>query len=104
MTQRKILNFFKVFGHAAQSQGLSRLSNLVNIEMRNSCRDLQFYTESGFRGGPIIMVQIENEYGNYGYSDYPRDKAAIPPTIDEKGYRWEKVLSSSFSPSFFPPF
>jgi hypothetical protein len=24
--------------------------------------------------------------------------------IDEKGYRWEKVLSSSFWPSFFPPF
>ena len=21
------------------------------------------------------MVQIENEFGNYGYSDYPRDKA-----------------------------
>ncbi len=40
-------------------------------------RDQQFYTESGVRGGPIIMVQIENEYGNYGYSDYPRDKAGI---------------------------
>ncbi len=40
-------------------------------------RDQQFYTETGVRGGPIIMVQIENEYGNYGYSDYPRDKAGI---------------------------
>ncbi|PYZ99367.1 hypothetical protein A6K26_009645, partial [Gammaproteobacteria bacterium 2W06] len=30
--------------------------------------DLQFT-----RGGPIIAVQIENEYGNFGYSDEPRD-------------------------------
>jgi len=25
-------------------------------------------------GGPIIMTQIENEFGNYGYGDHPRDK------------------------------
>lgn len=37
-------------------------------------RDFQFYTEEGARGGPIIMTQIENEFGNFGYSDYPRDK------------------------------
>ena len=28
--------------------------------------DLQFYTSSGATGGPIIMVQVENEYGSYG--------------------------------------
>ena len=27
-----------------------------------------------YSGGPIIMTQIENEYGNYGYTDYVRDK------------------------------
>ncbi|XP_076060730.1 beta-galactosidase-1-like protein 2 isoform X2 [Oratosquilla oratoria] len=31
--------------------------------------DLQFT-----RGGPIIAVQIENEYGSFGYQDNPRDK------------------------------
>jgi len=40
-------------------------------------RHLQFYTESGSRGGPIIMTQIENEFGNYGYGDHPRDKAHL---------------------------
>ena len=23
------------------------------------------------------MTQIENEYGNYGYTDYPRDKVIL---------------------------
>ena len=27
--------------------------------------------------GPIIMTQIENEFGNYGYGDHPRDKAHL---------------------------
>ena len=27
--------------------------------------------------GPIIMTQIENEFGNYGYGDHPRDKVSI---------------------------
>jgi len=35
--------------------------------------DLQFYTNNGQTGGPVIMAQIENEYGNIGYEDYPRD-------------------------------
>ena len=30
-----------------------------------------------YSGGPIIMTQIENEYGNYGYTDYVRDKVNI---------------------------
>ena len=33
--------------------------------------------QSGSRGGPIIMTQIENEFGNYGYGDHPRDKVSI---------------------------
>ena len=52
-------------------------------------KHLQFYTEvfllwesntilafpqNGSLGGPIIMTQIENEFGNYGYGDHPRDK------------------------------
>jgi len=37
-------------------------------------KDLQFYTAEGSVGGPIIMAQIENEYGNFGYGDHPRDK------------------------------
>ena len=28
--------------------------------------DQQWYTETGTRAGPIILVQIENEFGNYG--------------------------------------
>ena len=34
---------------------------------------LQWDPEQG-RVGPIIMTQIENEFGNYGYGDHPRDK------------------------------
>ena len=34
---------------------------------------LQWDPEEG-RVGPIIMTQIENEFGNYGYGDHPRDK------------------------------
>ena len=53
------------------------IKSVLNLFKFVVFRDLQFYTESGFRGGPIIMVQIENEYGNYGYIDYPRDKACL---------------------------
>lgn len=35
--------------------------------------NLQFITANGESGGPIIMTQIENEFGNYGYGDHPRD-------------------------------
>lgn len=41
-------------------------------------KDYQFFStdlvSSGGGGGPIIAVQIENEFGAFGYSAYPRDK------------------------------
>ena len=42
-------------------------------ELLSRVRQLQFKSSSG-SGGPIIMTQIENEFGNYGYGDHPRDK------------------------------
>jgi len=49
-------------------------AEIILHEVISRVKHLQFYTESGSRGGPIIMAQIENEYGNYGYGDHPRDK------------------------------
>jgi len=49
-------------------------AEIILHEIISRVKHLQFYTESGSRGGPIIMTQIENEYGNYGYGDHPRDK------------------------------
>ena len=43
-------------------------------EVIDRVKDLQFYSTRNGVGGPIIMVQIENEYGNFGYGNYPRDK------------------------------
>merc|ERR1719402_1786228 len=57
--------------------------------------DLQFFTQSGARGGPIIMVQIENEFGNYGYEDHPRDKAHL--TFLKSVLRAEGVESLLFT-------
>ena len=42
------------------------------------------FFQSGSSGGPIIMTQIENEFGNYGYGDHPRDKV----THSWKTYLW----------------
>ena len=46
-------------------------------ELLARVKHLQFYsseTSDPARAGPIIMTQIENEFGNYGYGDHPRDK------------------------------
>ena len=36
-----------------------------------------FIMKCVYTGGPIIMTQIENEFGNYGYTDYVRDKVIL---------------------------
>jgi len=61
--------------------------------------DMQFFTGEGSKGGPIIMVQIENEYGNYGYGDHPRDKAHLKflKTVLE-GEGIESLLFTSDTP------
>ena len=43
-------------------------------EVIDRVKDLQFHTTRNGVGGPIIAVQIENEYGAFGYGNYPRDK------------------------------
>ena len=49
-------------------------AEIILHEVISRVKHLQFFTENGSKGGPIIMTQIENEYGNYGYGDHPRDK------------------------------
>ena len=49
-------------------------AEIILHEIISRVKHLQFFTESGSKGGPIIMTQIENEYGNSGYGDHPRDK------------------------------
>ncbi|XP_064097722.1 beta-galactosidase-1-like protein 2 [Macrobrachium nipponense] len=57
--------------------------------------DLQFT-----RGGPIIAVQIENEYGNFGYPGMPHDKEyleAIKETLTANGFS-ESLYFTSDTP------
>ncbi|XP_068216121.1 beta-galactosidase-1-like protein 2 [Palaemon carinicauda] len=57
--------------------------------------DLQFT-----RGGPIIAVQIENEYGNFGYPDVPHDKEyleAIKDILTANGFS-ESLYFTSDTP------
>jgi len=61
---------------------------------------LQYHTENGPSGGPIIMTQIENEYGNFGYGDHPRDKAHlkfIKTVLRQEGI--ESLLFTSDTPT-----
>jgi len=63
-------------------------------------KHLQFYTESGASGGPIIMTQIENEFGNFGYGDHPRDKQHLKflkAVLRREGI--ESLLFTSDTPS-----
>jgi len=63
-------------------------------------KHLQFITENGETGGPLIMTQIENEYGNYGYGDHPRDKQHLKflkSVIRREGI--ESLLFTSDTPS-----
>ncbi|XP_071520431.1 beta-galactosidase-1-like protein 2 [Panulirus ornatus] len=57
--------------------------------------DLQFT-----KGGPIIAVQIENEYGQFGYSDNPRDILYLEFLRDNlisNGF-WESLFFTSDTP------
>lgn len=38
----------------------------------NQVKDLQWFTKVGKRGGPLILTQLENEFGQNGFSDHPR--------------------------------
>lgn len=62
-------------------------------------KDLQFYTANGQKGGPIIMTQIENEYGAFGYDDYPRDTQYLHSLkLALESYGMESLLFTSDSP------
>ncbi|CAL4069324.1 unnamed protein product, partial [Meganyctiphanes norvegica] len=51
--------------------------------------DLQFTN-----GGPIIMVQIENEFGHFGYEDFPRDTLYLE-------FLQENLISNGMGESLF---
>lgn len=56
-------------------EGYQTRSDIYINEVVSRVKHQQFYTESGTAmGGPIIMTQIENEYGAFGYEDFPRDE------------------------------
>jgi len=57
--------------------------------------ELQFSTNSG----PIIAVQVENEYGAFGYDDHPRDKAYLQHLANKlKALGIKEMLFTSDSP------
>ncbi|XP_059086331.1 beta-galactosidase-1-like protein 2 isoform X1 [Tigriopus californicus] len=69
-------------------------------EIISRVKDMQFYSASGKTGGPIIAVQIENEYGNFGYGDFPRDiehLRFLKKTLETEGV--ESLLFTSDSPN-----
>eukprot|EP00095_Tigriopus_kingsejongensis_P008001 maker-scaffold269_size230758-snap-gene-1.34 protein:Tk08001 transcript:maker-scaffold269_size230758-snap-gene-1.34-mRNA-1 annotation:"hypothetical protein DAPPUDRAFT_58801" len=69
-------------------------------EVISRVKDLQFFSNAGPNGGPIIAVQIENEYGNFGYEDTPRDKQHLKflkTTLENEGI--ESLLFTSDSPA-----
>jgi len=60
---------------------------------------LQWDAEAGV-AGPIIMTQIENEFGNYGYGDHPRDKEHLrflKTTLRDNGIK--SLLFTSDTPT-----
>jgi len=75
-------------------------AEIILTQVINQVRHLQFWTEDGERGGPIIMTQIENEFGNYGYGDHPRDKEHLrflKSVLREQGI--ESLLFTSDTPT-----
>merc|ERR1712179_320183 len=74
-------------------------AEIILHEIISRVRHLQFFTENGSKGGPIIMTQIENEYGNSGYGDHPRDKdhlRFLKSVIQQEGV--ESLLFTSDNP------
>ncbi len=54
-------------------EGYQTRADIYINEVVSRVKHLQFYTASGIaEGGPIIMTQIENEFGHFGYGDDPR--------------------------------
>jgi len=53
-------------GYQESARGLLR-------EVASRVKDLQWFTKTGKRGGPLILTQLENEFGQNGFSDHPRD-------------------------------
>ncbi|KAL7630411.1 UNVERIFIED_CONTAM: hypothetical protein RMT77_019426 [Armadillidium vulgare] len=54
------------------------------------------------KGGPIIAVQVENEYGHFGYRDEPRDKKYLRhvyDTLKSSGFYDGTLFYTSDSPS-----
>ena len=88
----KVMNQKHRFPWRKVSSSYERYEERAKIYLQQviaQVKHLQFYTEvfllwesntilafpqNGSLGGPIIMTQIENEFGNYGYGDHPRDK------------------------------
>jgi len=78
---------------------LQKASNFIE-KVVEQVKDLQFFTVNGSKGGPIIMTQIENEYGAFGYDDFPRDTAylhSLKVTLENAGI--ESLLFTSDSPA-----
>jgi len=75
-------------------------AEIILHEVISRVKHLQFFTDNGSKGGPIIMTQIENEYGNYGYGDHPRDKEHLKflkQVLRQEGI--ESLLFTSDTPS-----
>ena len=50
---------------------------MIIVSVDNQVKDLQWFTKSGKRGGPLILTQLENEFGQNGFSDHPRSQTHL---------------------------
>ena len=72
------------------------LSSTTSATSYNQVKDLQWFTKTGKRGGPLILTQLENEFGQNGFSDHPRWSENIVWTDLISG-TWNTYVSSSSS-------
>jgi len=80
-------------------EGYQERAEIYISEVVSRVKDLQWYTAAGSSGGPIIMTQVENEYGHFGYDDGVRDTVHLEnlkQTLISAGI--ETLLFTSDSP------
>lgn len=60
-------------------------------------RDLQFHSRVNGNGGPLIAIQIEHEYGNFGYPNYVRDVPYLQAIADiwSTNNSWDTFMFTS---------
>jgi len=93
-----LLSKHPMFVRTSQDVYLEKATQFIG-KVVEQVKDLQFYTAAGEKGGPIIMTQIENEYGAFGYDDFPRDTAYLESLKDALGqFGIESLLFTSDSP------